>query len=65
MGSASAIYRLQKAYYSVKKGVLYNILLEFDIHKKVVRLIKMCLKEKYSKVREGKICLINFLFKMA
>jgi hypothetical protein len=30
-----------KAYASVKREVLYNILLEFDIPKKLVRLIKM------------------------
>jgi hypothetical protein len=31
----------KKAYDSVKKEVLYNILLEFVIPKKLVRLIKM------------------------
>jgi hypothetical protein len=30
----------KKAYDSVKREVLYNILLEFDIPKKLVRLIK-------------------------
>jgi hypothetical protein len=45
----------KKAYYSVKREVLYNILLEFDIPKKLVRLIKMCLNETYSKVRTGKL----------
>jgi hypothetical protein len=35
----------KKAYDSVKREVLYNILLEFDIPKKPVRLIKMCLNE--------------------
>jgi hypothetical protein len=53
----------KKAYDSVKREVLYNILLEFCIPKKLVRLIKMCLYETYSKVRIGK-CLINFLFRM-
>jgi hypothetical protein len=40
----------KKAYDSVKGGVLYNILLEFHVPKKVVRLIKICLNETYSKV---------------
>jgi hypothetical protein len=45
----------KKAYDSVKREALYNILLEFDIPKKLVRLTKMCLNETYSKVRVGKI----------
>jgi hypothetical protein len=45
----------KKAYDSVKREVLYNILLEFGIPKKLVRLIKMCLNETYSKVRIGKL----------
>jgi hypothetical protein len=44
----------KKAYDSVKREVIYNILLEFGIPKKLVRLIKMCLNETYSKVRIGK-----------
>jgi hypothetical protein len=40
----------RKACDSVKREVLYNILLEFGIPKKLVRLIKMCLNETYSKV---------------
>jgi hypothetical protein len=43
----------KKAYDSVKREVLYNILLEFGIPKKLVRLIKMCLNESYSKVCVG------------
>jgi hypothetical protein len=43
-----------KAYDSVKGEVLYNILVEFGIPKKLVRLIKMCLNETYSKVLMGK-----------
>jgi hypothetical protein len=46
---------LKKAYESIKREVLYNILLEFGIPEKVVRLIKMCLNETYSKVRVGKL----------
>jgi hypothetical protein len=34
----------KKAYDSFKREVLYNILLKFRIPKKLVRLIKMCLK---------------------
>jgi hypothetical protein len=45
----------KKAYDSVKREVLYNILIGFDIPKKLVRLIKMCLNETYSKVRIGKL----------
>jgi hypothetical protein len=45
----------KKAYDSIKREVLYNILLEFGIPKKVVRRIKMCLNETYSKVRLGKL----------
>jgi hypothetical protein len=44
----------KKAYDSVDREVLYNILLEFGIPKKLVRLIKMCLNETYSKVCVGK-----------
>jgi hypothetical protein len=45
----------KKAYDSVKTEVLYNILLEFGIPKKLFRLIKMCLNEIHGKVRVGKL----------
>jgi hypothetical protein len=45
----------KKAYDSIKREVLCNILFEFGIPKKPVRLIKMCLNETYSKVRVGKL----------
>jgi hypothetical protein len=45
----------KKDYVSIKTEVLYNNLLEFGIGKKLVRLIKMCLNETYSKVRIGKL----------
>jgi len=44
----------EKAYDSVRRGVLYNILFEFGIAMKLVRLIKMCLTEKCSRVQIGK-----------
>jgi hypothetical protein len=44
----------KKAYDSTGREVLYNILLEFGIPKKLVRLIKMCLNETYSKICIGK-----------
>jgi hypothetical protein len=44
----------KKAYYSVRREVLYNILIEFGIPRKLVGLIKMCLNENYSTVRIGK-----------
>ena len=44
---------LKKAYDLVRKEVLYKILIEFGIPRKVVRLIKMSLTETYSRVRVG------------
>jgi hypothetical protein len=44
----------KKAYDSVRTEVLYNILIEFGIFRKLVGLIKMCLNETYSTVRVGK-----------
>jgi hypothetical protein len=40
--------------------VLYNILIEFGILMKLVRLIKVCLNETYSKVRIGKYLSYSF-----
>ena len=45
---------LKKAYDSVRREVLYNILIEFEILMKLVRLIKMYLTETYSRVWVGK-----------
>jgi hypothetical protein len=44
----------KKAYDSVRREVLYNILIEFGIPRKLVGLIKMCLNETYSRVHIGK-----------
>jgi hypothetical protein len=45
----------KKDYNSVKREVLYNIMLEFGVPKKLVRLIKMRLNQTYRKVRIGKL----------
>jgi len=44
----------KKAYDSVRREVLYMVLIEFGIPRKLVRLIKMSLTETYSRVRVGK-----------
>jgi hypothetical protein len=44
----------KKAYDSFRREVLYDILIEFEIPRKLVGLIKMCLNETYSRVRIGK-----------
>jgi len=44
----------KKAYDSVRREDLYNILIEFGIPMKLLRLIKMCLTEIHSRVHVGK-----------
>jgi hypothetical protein len=52
--STSAIHRLQESLWVREREVLYSILKDFAVFMKLVRLIKMCLNETYSKVRIGK-----------
>ena len=44
----------KKAYDSVRREFVYNILIECGIPMKLVRLIKICLTETYSRVWVGK-----------
>jgi hypothetical protein len=52
---------IKKAYDSVRREVLYNILIEFGIPRKLVGLIQMCLNETYRQIS----VLTSFLFRMA
>jgi hypothetical protein len=51
---------LKEAYVSVRREVVYNILIEFGVLMKLVRLIKLCLNETYNKVRISKYLSKNF-----
>jgi hypothetical protein len=53
----------KKACDSIKREVLFNILFEFGITKKLVRLIKMCSNETYSKYRIVKLLSDKFPIK--
>ena len=43
----------KKAYDSVRREILYEILIEFGIPRKLVRLIRMSLTEIYNRVQVG------------
>jgi hypothetical protein len=51
---------LKKAYDLVRREILYSILIEFWVPMKLLRLIKMCINEMYSKVCIGKHLSDNF-----
>jgi hypothetical protein len=57
---AGVIIHHLKAYDSVRREVLYNILIEFGIPLKLVRLIKKCSNETCSRVHIGKNMLDAF-----
>jgi hypothetical protein len=52
---------LKKAYDLVRREVFYNILIEFRVPTKLVRFIKMCLNEIYTKVLICKLLSQSFL----
>jgi hypothetical protein len=58
------LMKSKKAYNSVSRKILYNILPKFGIFKKLVRLIIMSSNETETKVWISKQCLIHFLFRM-
>jgi hypothetical protein len=51
---------MEEVYDSVRWEVLYNILIEFGVPMKQVRLIKMCLNKTYTKILIGKHLSDNF-----
>jgi len=53
----------KKAYDSVRREVLYKILIEFGIPRKLVKLIKVSLTETYSRVRVGQDVSDKFPFR--
>ena len=52
---------LKTAYDSLKRKVLYNILVEFGIYMSLLRLMKVCLNETYCTVWVGKYLSYMFL----
>jgi hypothetical protein len=53
----------KKVYDSVRREVLHDVLVEFGITLKLVRLIKMCLNGTYSRARVGKHLSDRFVIK--
>jgi hypothetical protein len=54
----------KRAHDSVRREVLYNILIEFGVPMKLVRLSKTCLNETFSKVLIGKHLSESFRIQM-
>jgi hypothetical protein len=52
--STSVIYRFREGLCPARREVLYNIIIEFGIPMILLRLIKMCLNETYSKAHIGR-----------
>ena len=67
MGINGAVYQLftdfKKAYDSCGKDVLHNILISFGNPMKLVRVLKMCQSETYSRLRVGKSLSVMFPFR--
>jgi hypothetical protein len=52
----------EKAYDSVRREVLYIILIKFGIPVKIIGLITMCLNESYNKVSIVKIFVLSISY---
>jgi hypothetical protein len=54
----------EKVYDTVGREVLYNTLIEFGNPKNLVSVIKLCLRDVYSRIQVRKHCLTCFLLQM-
>jgi hypothetical protein len=52
------LFRLQESLQFSEEEILYNNLIKFWVHMKLVRLTKMCLNETYSNVHIHKHLII-------